>query len=86
MQTGAVVTGTYHNWGVTYGDLEGAGTISGAVTGSVFTGSYSDKANDVSGTVTWTLSNQGSKAATASAEWPPTRGAECPQVSVRRCR
>jgi hypothetical protein len=56
-QNGTVVTGKYHDWGVTYGSPEQAGTLSGKVSGQSLTAGFQNNAGDLTGTVTWLLSN-----------------------------
>ena len=56
-QAGTVVSGSYHDWGVTYANPEQAGTITGTVSGSTFTGTFQDIAKDVTGGISWTLAN-----------------------------
>jgi hypothetical protein len=56
-QTGTVVSGRYHDWGVTYANPEQAGTLTGTVSGSAFTGTFQDNAKDVTGGISWTLVN-----------------------------
>jgi hypothetical protein len=58
-QSGMQVSGTYHNWGVTYGNPGGAGTIAGTVILQTLTGTFQDNAGDVTGTLSWPLDSNG---------------------------
>jgi hypothetical protein len=58
-QNGNLVTGKYHDWGVTYSNPELAGTISGVVSGSFLDGGYQDNAGDTSGAIYWPLDANG---------------------------
>ncbi len=59
VQTGSQVSGRYRDWGVTYGNPEQAGTISGTATLQTLTGTFQDNAGDISGTISWPLNAVG---------------------------